>query len=203
ALEAKAGRALGQVWLDLGAPAEAERVLADAAALARASGIEEEGVAVVVLRARASVDGRPGDATAAAVALDRLLPLVAPCPDPEGFGALLLAVRARALAFAGDRPGAREALAEARARSASAPLEMRARTLAEACRAAIAAGEGELAAGIAAQLEVLASAHGLELPLWEARAMRAVIEGRPRPEATALAVGLPEREAGWLIGRAP
>lgn len=203
ALEAKAGRALGQVWLDLGAPAEAERVLADAAALARAAGIEEERVAIVVLRARAAIDARPGEATAAAVALDRLLPVSAPSPDPECFGALLLAVRARALAFAGDAPRAREAVAAARARAATAPLEMRARTLAETCRAAIAVGDAVSARAVGAELEDLAESYRLGLLLWEARAMRAVIEGQPRPLATELAVGLPEREAGWLLGRAP
>ncbi len=203
ALEAKAGRALGQVWLDLGAPAEAERVLADAAALARAAGIEEERVAIVVLRARAALDTRPGEATAAAVALDRLLPVVPPSPDPEGFGALLLAVRARALAFAGDAPRAREALVGAWARAASAPLEMRARTLAEACRAAIAVGDTASAVGIVAELSGLAAEHRLDLLAWEASAMRALLEGHPRPEATELAVGLPDREAAWLLGRAP
>ncbi|MBM4366693.1 MAG: hypothetical protein FJ102_10800, partial [Deltaproteobacteria bacterium] len=107
------------------------------------------------------------------------------------------------LAFAGDGPRAREALAEARVRAASAPLEMRARTLAEACRAAIAADEGAIATEIAAQLEALASTHHLDLLLWEACAMQAVIQGSSRPEVTALAVGLPEREANWLMGRAP
>jgi phage gp46-like protein len=128
-LEAKACRTLAQVAIEEGRLADAEPLLADASALARAARLDDERLAAHALRAQVELDRRPGDRTAAAVALDRLFPADGfGAHDPEGFGALADALRAEALLRLGDADRAAAALDRSE-RATLAPL-MRARVLA-------------------------------------------------------------------------
>ncbi len=135
-LECAALRHLGMALLDAGRPGEAAPKLAEASALARAVGDDEERVAAHVLRARAVMDERPGDRAAAAAALDRLLPLLGETgPDPEGFRLLMRATWARAAATLGDTRQYQRALAEADLELAGARIVVRRRAQEELGRA--------------------------------------------------------------------
>lgn len=135
-LECAALRHLGMALLDAGRPSEAAPKLAEASALARAAGDDEERVAAHVLRARAVMDERPGDRAAAAAALDRLLPLLNEAgADPEGFRLLMRATWARAAATLGDTRQYQRALAEADLELAGARVVVRRRAEEELARA--------------------------------------------------------------------
>jgi tetratricopeptide (TPR) repeat protein len=141
-LECIALRHLGLALLDAGQAADAAELLAEASALARASGDEEERVAAHALRARATLDARPGDRAAAASALERLAGIVGGSgPDPEGFRLLARAIAARANAVLGDGMGYRRAVEEVDLAAAGARVVVRLRAEVELGRAQIAAGD--------------------------------------------------------------
>jgi tetratricopeptide (TPR) repeat protein len=191
-LECSALRHLGQVLIELGMPTEAGRHLADASALAKALGLEEERLAVHVLRAWAALLERPGDRTAAAAALDRLSPLLSsppPAADPEGFWLQLQGVRAWAAAILGDNRGYARARTEADTSKAGMRVTVRLRgelLLAEAARMA---GEEEDARRRAQSAATEARLRGFRLLLWEAERLLARLDGRPLPPPSELAVG--------------
>lgn len=203
-LEAKAGRALGQVYVDLGLPAEAEAALADAAALARAASVEEERMAAQILRARAALDARPGDATAGAVALDRVVPFSrnhAANADPESIRPLVQAVAARAHAALGQAEQARGAADRALALGAQAPRAMRLRTGIEVVRAWIALGRGPEALGLAESIAAEAQVGTMRLLAWEAASLAARIAGLPLPALSVDLVGLSPAERAAIEAR--
>lgn len=159
-LEAKACRALAQVEIEAGLPAAAEPLLADASALARAARLDDERLAAHALRAQVALDLRPGDRTAAAVALDRLFPAGGfGMHDPEGYGGLAHALRAEAHRRLGELGRAEEALQ--RAESGTLAPVMRARVLLRTARLHAALGRPERAREQAERLAELADRCGL------------------------------------------
>ena len=191
ALECAATRHLGMVLLDAGLTADAGRHLADASALARAADLGEERIAAQVLRARATLEERADSRTAAAAALDRVLPqLAATGTDPGGFRLLARCVWAHAAAVLGDERMFRRALAEADPRAAKARMSLQLRAEVMLARAALAAGDGAEAKRRADLVHAEASARGFALLAWEADRVRARAAGIPLPPPGDLAVGL-------------
>jgi hypothetical protein len=202
ALQAKASRALGQVLLDLGVPAEAEPILGDASALARAAGVAEERLAAHVLRARATLDARPGDLTAASVALDRLAPWGSEAgPDPESVYPLLHGVRARAHAVLGQTDRATEEGRRAQAGGARAPRAMRLRAGNEVVRAWVTSGEVDTARALAASMAAEAQAGGMRLLAWEAGSLAARLAFGELPALEPFLPGLSAEHAAALRRR--
>ena len=187
ALETAAIRHLGQVLLDAGLSAEAGRRLADASALARAADLAEERVTAQVLRARATLEERPDNRTAASAALDRLLPqLRATAPDPEGFRLLGHCVWAQAAGVLGDVRMYRRALAEVdpgggTVTHARGRLALRLRADVLLSRAALSAGDLPEVATRAERVRVEAAARGFHLLAWEAERLLARASGAPLP----------------------
>lgn len=188
ALEAKAARALGQVYVDLGLWREAEATLADASALARAAGLQDERLAAHTLRAQVAIDGRPGDRTAAAVALDRLL-AVGATPDPEGWGTLADAIRAECYACLGEADRAREALE--RAMRACPPAPARVRSDLRIARVHAVLGQPVAAREAWVRAERCATQAGFTLFAWQAACELASVDGTPAPELRAWGGGVP------------
>lgn len=201
-VECAAMRHLGHALLDVGRVDEAYRLLSDATALARALGLEDERIATHTLRARATLDGRPGDRLAAAAALDRILPLLAStAPDPEGFRLHVRATWARAAAQLGDLGMYARAVAEADPSLAGARVTVRLRAEVELVRAHLLAGEPARAAALADKVTTEADAIGAALIAWEARRLAARATHRPLPPPGALADGLDPTTAGMLARR--
>lgn len=200
AIECAALRHLGQVLLDVGCAAEAGRSLADASAIARAGDMEAERFAAHFLRARATLEERPQNRTAAATALDRLLPLLQiPPPDPEGIGLLVRCVWAQAAAVLGDRRMYARAVAEAEARLPDQRRSVRTRAEVLLARAALVAGDRAGAEARAAR--VVAEAEDLRLFAWEAARVGARARNTTLPGAGALAAGLDPAETAALERR--
>ncbi len=191
ALECAAARHLGMVLLDAGLTADAARHLADASALARAADLAEERIAAQVLRARATLEERPDSRTAAAAALDRVLPqLAAAGTDPGGFRLLARCVWAQAAAALGDVRMFRRALAEADPNQARGRLSLRLRAEVLLARAALAAGDPAEATTRARSTRAEAAGRGFALLAWEADRVVARAAGTPLPPPGELAVGL-------------
>ncbi len=205
ALECAAIRHLGQVLLDAGLAAEAGRHLADASALARAADLAEERIAAQVLRARATLEERPESRTAAASALDRVLPQLRtvtppvggpPAParpddrDPEGFRLLARCVWANAAGNLGDVRMYRRALAEADPAAARGRLSLRLRADVLLARAALSVGDLPEVTTRARRVVVEATARGFGLLAWEAERLLARANGAPLPPPGELVRGL-------------
>ena len=188
ALEAKTARALGQVYVDLGLWREAEAVLADASALARAAGLQDERLAAHTLRAQVALDARPGDRTAAAVALDRLLDAGA-APDPEGWGTLVDAIRAECYACLGEAERAREALE--RAMHSTPPAPTRVRSDLRIARVHAVLGQPVAAREAWVRAERCATQAGFTRLAWQAACELASVDGTPAPELGAWGGGVP------------
>lgn len=187
-MECRARCVLGQILLDTGLIGEATRQLADATALAKAANLEQDRRISHALRARASLEARPGR-PAAAAAVDRLLPLVLKArnrpPDPTD--ALVFSVWAQAAATLGDRRAWKKAMQGCQARrSAASPIDQR-RMWMTLARGAAAIGDG--AAAIEA-LEKATAGDPPQLLAWEAGQLRAAIAGTPPPPTSPLAYGL-------------
>jgi tetratricopeptide (TPR) repeat protein len=203
-LECIALRHLGQVLLEVGLASEAGRTLADASALAKALDLHQERLAAHTLRARATLEERPGDRTAAAAALDRLSPLLSspsPTLDPEGFWLLLQGVRAWASAVTGDMRSYNRARMEADTSKAGTRVTVRLRAellLAEAERVN---GENAAAAKRAESVSAEARMRGFRLLAWAADRLKARVEGRGLPLPGDLGVGLTVGELEGLSRR--
>lgn len=190
ALECTALRHLGQVLLDAGLAEEAGRRLADAAALARAADLDLERRASRLLRARAALEERPNNRTAAAAALDRLLPLLSdPGADP-GFRLLVRAMWAQVAAGLGDAPMYRRAVSHADLADAGGRVALRLRAEVALARAAWLAGDRDAAQARATAAHAVADAHGFRLLAWDAARIAARAAGHPMPPLGALADGL-------------
>jgi tetratricopeptide (TPR) repeat protein len=202
ALECAATRHLGMVLLDAGRWAEAGRHLADASALARAADLAEERIAAQVLRARVTLEERPGNRAAAAAAIDRLLPqLEAPGVDPGGFRLLARCVWAHAAAVLGDERMFRRALAGVDPQAARGRVSLRLRADVLLARAALAANDPAEATRRARSVSEEASRLGFGLLAWEAARVLARAAGAPPPAAGLLAVGMDAAEAAALDRR--
>ncbi|MFT4977339.1 MAG: putative Ser/Thr protein kinase [Myxococcota bacterium] len=189
ARECRALCALGQVQLDLGLVVDASRHLADATALAKAASLIGERQISHALRARASLESRPGR-RAAAAAIDRLLPLVASARGrpPGPADALVYGTWAHAAGVLGDR----RAFQRARSRAATAvavasPLAQRRMQLAIA-QGAAALGQRALSAELLDELEE--SLGDEALLRWEAGRLKAALQGTEPPPTSPLAYGL-------------
>jgi tRNA A-37 threonylcarbamoyl transferase component Bud32/tetratricopeptide (TPR) repeat protein len=201
-LECAALRHLGQAFLDVGLPVDAGRVLADASAIARAGDLADERLAAQILRARATLEQRPDNRTAAAAALDRILPQLGVAPaDPEGFRLLARCVWAHAAAVLGDDRMYRRALAEADPDLARGRLSVRLRAELLLARAALAAGDLAEATARAHRVATEAESRGFALFAWEAARVLARAEGTPLPAAGTLALGLDAATAQALERR--
>ncbi|MCK6515936.1 serine/threonine protein kinase [Myxococcota bacterium] len=164
-VEARLTRAWGQALLDSGRARLAESRFADAVALARALDQPTERRAAHILRAVATLDARPGNPTAAAVALDRLhraLTLLDGA-DPEGFVALGFAARAEAAAILGDRAGAGRAVLAATAELCRVSGPMLSRVQLRLARAAMALDDRAVALPLAQTVEDRCCGLGLGL----------------------------------------
>lgn len=195
---------LGQVQLDLGLVDSARRTLANASALAKASGDAAVRARSHVLRARASLDGpeggRAGLRAAAAAALDRVVPLAAGADQrQDGGDAFILALWARAAAALGDQRASRQAADRAVLRLPLLPDGEHGRCCMTLARAAVARGD---AAGLEQALARLRPAEqGLPLLAWEAARARAWLLGQPLPPAGELGRGLAPPELAALEAR--
>lgn len=199
ALEAKANRALGQVYADIGLWRAAEATLADASALARAANLDDERLVAHALRAQVALDARPADRTAAAVALDRLLSLGGG-QDPEGLGALVHAVRAEAYGRLGEPLRAHDSLA--RALSARPPPTAAIRVDLRIARAYAELGDVGSARALLARAALAAQTRGLPLFAWRAACALARLDGAAPPPPGALLEGLTAEEAAALLASA-
>lgn len=164
-VEARLTRLWGQALLDSGRARLAESRFADAVALARALDQPTERRAAHILRAVATLDARPGNPTAAAVALDRLhraLTLLDGV-DPEGFVALGFAARAEAAAILGDRGGAERAVQAATAELSRVTGPMLSRVQLRLARAAMALDDRAVALPLAQTVEDRCCGLGLGL----------------------------------------
>ncbi|MFZ5477512.1 MAG: BREX system ATP-binding domain-containing protein [Myxococcota bacterium] len=202
ALECAALRHYGQVLLDVGLAAEAGRRLADASALARAAELHEERVAAHALRARAALEERASSRTAAAAALDRLLPLLGEeRPDPEGFRLLVRCVWAQAAASLGDARMYQRARAEADPSLAGRRLSVRMRADLLLARAALLAEEPADAVARATRVKAEAEPRGFRLLAWEAERVLARAANAALPPPGELATGLTEEERAAMERR--
>ena len=197
ALEAKTARALGQVLADMGMYAEAEATLADASALARATGLDEERLAAHALRAQVALDARPGDRTAAAVALDRLFTTRPGMPDPEGFGALAAAIRAEAQARLGETTRSWDALRIAEQAGVAPAMAVRVRL--RSARALVSLGAADRAREELRRAVADATTAGFVLAAWRARCDLARLDGAALPEPGALLDGLDDAQRKALL----
>ena len=109
ALEARALRSHGQALLELGQLGHARSRLADATALARASGEDQERRLCHVLRASISLGMEPQDGSGVLSALDRLMPLEvgARARQSDRADRMMQAVWTEVCALLGDAHGAR------------------------------------------------------------------------------------------------
>ena len=133
--------------------------------MARALDQPTERRAAHILRAVATLDARPGNPTAAAVALDRLhraLTLLDGA-DPEGFVALGFAARAEAAAILGDRAGAGRAVLAATAELCRVSGPMLSRVQLRLARAAMALDDRAVALPLAQTVEDRCCGLGLGL----------------------------------------
>jgi predicted Ser/Thr protein kinase len=201
AQECRALCALGQVLLDLGMVEEASQRLADATALAKAADLSGERQISHALRARASLEARPGRRSAAA-AIDRILPLVtgAKNRDIRPEDALVYGTWAYAAGMLGDK----RAFQRARDRAESTipvtpPLQQHRMNLSIA-KGAAALGKRQLALELLGALE--SALEDEALLMWEAGRLRAALEGSEAPPTSPIAYGLSPSALAALKRRA-
>jgi hypothetical protein len=197
--ECRARCVLGQVLLDTGLHDEASRQLADATALAKAASLSRERRLSHALRARATLEARPGR-PAAAAAVDRLLPLVleARSRPPDPTDALVFSTWAHAAATLGDNRAWDRAWRGCTDRfTAASALDQRRMWLALA-KSAAAIGDAPAALSALERSEI---GEPLGLLSWEAGQLRAAITGTPPPPTSPLAYGLCPEELAALKRR--
>ncbi len=183
-------RSQGELLLDVGLPDEAGRVLADVSALSHAAGLAWDRWVAHLLRARATLDARPGVRTASAAALDRLFRVLGEpaLPDPEGHGPFCQSLLARAAAGLGDGRMFQRAQEAASPTGRGSPEAVRTRV--QAALAWVAAGQPEEAVpGLEAAHDEARMA-GLSLLAWQAARWRARIEGADLPPPEPFLAGL-------------
>lgn len=201
ACECRALCALGQVLLDLGMVDEASRRLADATALAKAANLSEERQLSHALRARASLEARPGRRSAAA-AIDRILPLVtgAKNRDIRPGDALVYGIWAYAAGMLGDKRAFQRARTRATSTHAVAsPIQQHRMNLSIA-KGAAAMNQRALALDLLDELEAVLENEALLQ--WEAGRLRAALEGSEPPPTSPIAYGLSPSALAALKRRA-
>lgn len=201
--EGQALCSLGQVQLDAGIVDGARRTLADASALAKATGDSGLRRRTHVLRAGASLHGlnshRARGRAVAAAALDRVVPLASGAEQRQDpLDAHVLAAWAWASAALGDRRASGRAAERALARLDLLPEGEHGRCCVVLARAALLRRDPD---AMARWLDLL-SATEQDSPLfsWQAERLRALSRAAPLPRAGALAQGLSPDELAALEG---
>jgi len=200
-IQAEATVALANVLIRVGLLSEAARVLADASALAHAEGRHDLRRMCHGLRAWVTLDQQPRSRSAAASAIDRVLPMLSGAEtrghQPED--ALLYGTLARAAAVMGD--GATHARAEEKAltwsKAVPEPLALGIRL--QLGRAALVLRKVDHARALIRP--VLAQRSCYPLLGWEAGRLMAQIEGGIPPVVGDLDVGLDMSTAEALVNR--
>ena len=200
-LECLARATWGRVLLETGSPRKARRCLADATALARASGDRLLRHHTHALRAWAELDERPGDPGAAAAALDRLMPLVTElaADASDETSAFACVIWARAAATLRDRGAWRRAAGQAGPRIDAQTGEVAARLRLLIAEGALAIHDRQ--AGVLLD-QAEHAAQDFPLYAWWGACLRARLERRPAPEVGELALNLDEAELKSLSARA-
>lgn len=189
------------VHVALGLYPEALALAADAAALARASGLGGDRFDAAVLRARGVLEERPHHRTAAAAALDRVINLGAETAEqPVASQVALQAVGAHIAAVLGDRGRVERLTAEIDAQLAAVPRLDRLVTQLMLGRALFAGGQAGAARTRADLVFREARPLGLTFLVWHARRLEARACGEPVPGIGPLGEGLSERERSALEG---
>lgn len=194
--EAVLTRIEGDLLRVLGDLEQAGARLADASALAKATGLDQERLLAHALRALVALEERPRNRSVAAAALDRVLPLVSAEAGREATfpAALLQATWAWAAAVLGDRGVRTRAVARALHQSEGLPPGEQLRVLVAAGRAARHGRDRALFDEVSSRLD------GLSGP-WVALE-RACLGGEPSPEVVdAFATGLAATERASLSER--
>jgi tRNA A-37 threonylcarbamoyl transferase component Bud32 len=199
-IEAEALLTLGNMQIRLGLLEEASRNLSDATALAHAHGLNAVRRMCHGLRAWVSLDSSPGSRTAAASAIDRILPMIAGAESrghqPED--CLLFATWARAAAVIGDRRSFARASERAMAWAEHVPEPLALGVQLQLSRANIALGRPD-----AARAHILRVLGVQDLPLlrWEASRLQAILDGTIMPEPGDWASDLSPEQSRALRGR--
>ena len=201
-VEAEALLTLGNMQIRIGLLDAASRTLADATALAHANGQDSVRRMCHALRAWISLDMLPGARTAAASAIDRILPMVAGAENrghlPED--CLLFATWARASAVIGDRRSWTRARDQALVWAEHAPEALGLGIRLQIARGAVSLDEYDEARTF---LQPVLQAHTLPLLKWEAQRLQAILDGSVMPEPGPWAADISPEEAQALRRRAP
>jgi hypothetical protein len=201
ALKADATIALANVLIRVGMLDEAGRRLADASALAHAAGRDDQRRLCHGLRAWVSLDRQPNSRSAAASAIDRILPMLSGA-EARGFtseDALLFATWARAAAVIGDATSYQRACESALIWSKHVGQSLALGIHLQLARGAMALGDRDYARTLAQKVCV----HRDKFPLlhWEASRILSVIDGGVEPRPGRLAEGLDHALADALVSR--
>ena len=202
ALESEALLTLGDMQVRVGLLDEASRSLADATALAHAHDLDSVRRMCHGLRAWISLDRQPGARTAAASAIDRILPMIA---GAEGRGhkpedCLLFATWARAAAIIGDRRSWQHANSCALIWAEHAPEPLKLGIGLQLARGALALGDRD-----EARVRIRPALKAQDMPLiqWEAQRIQAILDGTTMPDPGGWADDLSTEELRALRRRSP
>ena len=202
ALESEALLTLGDMQVRVGLLDEASRSLADTTALAHAHDLDSVRRMCHGLRAWISLDRQPGARTAAASAIDRILPMIA---GAEGRGhkpedCLLFATWARAAAIIGDRRSWQHANSCALIWAEHAPEPLKLGIGLQLARGALALGDRD-----EARVRIRPALKAQDMPLirWEAQRIQAILDGTTMPDPGGWADDLSTEELRALRRRSP
>ncbi len=180
-MEIEALVTLGDMRIRVGMLDSASRTLADATALAHAHKKDDVRRMCHALRAWISLDKHPGARTAAASAIDRILPMVAGAESrghqPED--CLLFGTWARAAAVIGDRRSWQRAKTKALSWSEHAPKPLMLGVRLQLARGALSLGDTPEANAL---IQPALNATDSPLLQWEAQRLLAIMNGSVMPE---------------------
>ncbi|MGB0637858.1 MAG: protein kinase domain-containing protein [Myxococcota bacterium] len=201
ALKADATIALANVLIRVGLLEEAGRRLADASALAHAAGRDDQRRLCHALRAWVSLDRQPTSRSAAASAIDRILPMLSGA-EARGFlpeDALLLATWARAAAVIGDSISYQRACESALTWSTHVETSLALGIHLQLARGAMSLGDRDYARTLAQKV----CTHRDTFPLlhWEASRILCLVDGGAEPMPGPLAEGLDNALTIALVSR--
>jgi len=201
-IECEARATLGNMEVRVGLLDAASRSLSDATALAHAHGLDSIRRLCHGLRAWVSLDKQPNTRTAAASAIDRILPMVAGAQSrghlPED--CLLFATWARAAAVIGDRKSWEHARANTLSWAVHVPRPLAFGVRLQLARGAIILGDETEARE---HLTLVLQACDMPLLRWEAQRIAAVLDRTALPEPGDWANDLEPDEAEALRRRTP
>jgi len=200
-LKADATIALANVLIRVGLLEEAGRRLADASALAHAAGRDDQRRLCHGLRAWVALDRQPNSRSAAASAIDRILPMLSGA-ESRGFtpeDALLFATWARAAAVIGDAISYQRASESALNWAKHVEQSLALGIHLQLARGAMSLGDRDQARSLAQAV----CAHRDTFPLlhWEGTRILSVIDGGVEPRPGLLADGLDSALTVALVNR--